>query len=235
MIAYKFLAAGRLATFSGVSWPEPGTWLEAKGGLERCFSGVHALRAQGLLGWIDDELWTCELSGEIEDDGDTLVAERGQLLERIQEWNEVSAYDLTRDCATRGRRRVLEALGGGGHEEAAGELDGLDARRFAATAPGVAARLPTEAAGLVMMAADTTALAERLRIAEREPYLRSHLEAVAASRPTYGAIAANVAFVISRSIAGLHRDGYETGFATERAWQLDRLLEQLGLGAAASH
>jgi hypothetical protein len=67
----------------------------------------------------------------------------------------------------------------------------------------------------------------------RTPQLRSHLEAVAKSPSTYGAIAANVAFVISRSTAGLHPDGYETGLAIERAWQLDRLLGQLGLVVGA--
>jgi hypothetical protein len=39
--------------------------------------------------------------------------------------------------------------------------------------------------------------------------------------------------VISRSTAGLHPDGYETGLAIERAWQLDRLLGQLGLVVGA--
>jgi hypothetical protein len=229
VIAYKFLAAGRFATFSGVSWPEPGTWLDAGGELERCSSGIHALRAEALLGWIDDELWTCELGGAIEDDGDVLVAERGRLVDRIQAWNEVSAYGFARDCATRGRRLVVEALRGGGHEEGARELENLDAESFAATASDVAARLPSGAASLVMMAADTTALAEERRVAQREPHLRSHLEAVAASRSTYGTIAANVAFVVSRSTASLHPDGYETGFSAERAWQLDQLLDRVGL------
>jgi hypothetical protein len=77
VIAYKFLAADRFATLSGVTWPEPGSWLEASGKLERCFSGIHALRPQELLGWIDDELWRCELGGAIDEDADVLVAERG--------------------------------------------------------------------------------------------------------------------------------------------------------------
>lgn len=234
MIAYKFLAADRFATFSGINWPEPGTWLETEGELERCSSGLHALRAQALLGWIDDELWTCELDGAIQDDGDVLVAERGRLLERVQAWNEVIAYDFARSCATRGRGLVVAALRRRVHEKEAQDLGGLDAASFAAAAPSIAARLPAEAAGLVMVAANTTALAERRRLAEREPQLRSHLEAVAASRSTYGVIAANVAFVISRSTAVLHPDGFETGFATERAWQLDRLLDQLGLGVPAT-
>jgi hypothetical protein len=83
------------------------------------------------------------------------------------------------------------------------------------------------------MAADTTALAEGRRLAERRPQLRSHLEAVAASRSTYGPTAANVAFVVAHSTASLHPDGYETGFAVERAWQRDRLLDLLGLAVPA--
>jgi hypothetical protein len=233
VIAYKFLAAGRVAPYSGVDWPEPAIWLESQGTPEPAGIGIHALRAEALLGWIDDELWTCELGGAIEDDGEVLVAERGRLLERVQAWNEVTAYDFACDCALRGRELVVDALRGEGHDAAARELDGLDAARFATAALEVAADLPTEAAGLLVMAADTTALAERRPVAEREPQLRSHLEAVAASRSTYGAVAANVAFVVSHSTAGLHRDGYQTGFVVERAWQLERLLDRLGLAVPA--
>jgi hypothetical protein len=233
VIAYKFLATGRFAPYSGVTWPEPGAWLEA-GKLERCFSGIHALSVDSLLGWIDDELWTCELGGAIEDDGDVLVAERGRLLERVQAWNEDSAHDFACDCAARGRELVVESLRREGHEEEAQQLEGLDAAAFVTTAPGVAARLPAETAGLVVMAADTTALAEGQGLADRRAELRSHLEAVAASRSTYGAVAANVAFVVAHSTAGLHPDGYETGFAAERAWQLERLLDRLGLAVPAT-
>jgi hypothetical protein len=234
VIAYKFRAADRAAPYSGVTWPEPGTWLEAEGKLERCFTGIHALRVDSLLGWIDDELWTCELGGAIEDDGEVLVAERGRLLERVQAWNEDSAHDFARDCATRGRELVVESLRGEGHVGQAQALDGLDAVAFVTAAPGVASRLPADAAGLLVLAADTTALAEGRRLADREPRLRSHLEAVAESRSTYGAIAANVAFVVSHSTAGLHPDGYETGFAVERAWQLERLLDRVGLAVPAT-
>jgi len=231
VIAYKFLGSGRVATYSGVSWPEPGTWLEVRGEIEPCVSGIHALRAAALLGWIDDELWTCELGGTIEDDGEMLVAARGRLLARLQAWNESGAYDFARDCAARGRDVVVESLHAD-HADAARALAGLDADAFASTAPAVAAELPPDAAGLVVMAADTTALAEGRALTAREPRLHSHLEAVAASRSTHGAIAANVAFVIAHSTAGLHPGGYDAGFAVERSWQLDRLLDRLGLGQA---
>jgi hypothetical protein len=102
VIAYKFLAAGRVATFSCVGWPEPGTWLEARRGLEPCVSGIHALHSQALLGWIDDELWTCELGGAIEDDGEVLVSGAGAALGTRPGMERGSAYSFARGCATRG-------------------------------------------------------------------------------------------------------------------------------------
>ena len=229
MIAYKFLSYDRAGLFSGVTWPEPGTWLEADGEVERCVSGIHAVHPEGLLGWIDDELWTCELAGIVEDDGQELIAERGRLLERVEAWNETAARDFARACAARGREHVVEELRVEGYEDEARELGGLDVEGFVTTAPGLAARLPAEIAGLVLMAADTTALAEGRRPEAREPRLRSHLEAVADSAPTHGAMAANVAFVVARSTAGS-----EDEFAAERAWQLERLVERLGLGVPAA-
>ena len=234
MIAYKFLSPDRVGLFSGVRWPEPGTWLEADGEVEQCVSGIHALHAEGLLGWIDDELWTCELTGIAEDDGRVLVAERGRLLERVEDWDETAARDFARGCAARGREHVVEALRVEGSHDQARELGGLDVEEFVTTAPGLAARLPAEIAGLALMAADTTALAEGRRLEDREPQLRSHLEAVAAGGATHGAVAANVAFIVAHSTAGLHPEGYEAGFAAERAWQLERLLERVGLAVSAT-
>jgi hypothetical protein len=232
VIAFKFLSSDRVGLFSGVRWPEPGTWLEADGEVELCVSGIHALHREGLLAWIDDELWTCELDGIVEDDGVELVARRGRLLERVTAWDETAALDLARACAARGREHVVEALRAEGYEDEARALEGLDVEGFVSAAPGLAARLPDEIAGLVLMAADTAALAEGRRLEDREPRLRSHLEAVAAGGATHGALAANVAFVVARSTAGLHPEGYEAGFAAERAWQSERLVERLGLAVA---
>ena len=229
MIAYKFLSPDRVGLFSGVRWPAPGTWLETDADVERCASGIHALHVEGLLDWIDDELWTCELAGIVEDDGQVIVAERGRLVERVADWNEAAARDFARACAASGREHVVEALRAEGHDDEARELEGLDVEGFVTSAPGLAARLPAEIAGLVLMAADTSALAEGRRLEAREPQLRSHLEAVAEGGGTHGAIAANVAFVVAHSTAGLHPEGYEVGFAAERAWQLERLVERVRL------
>jgi hypothetical protein len=231
VIAYKFLSSDRVGLFSGVRWPEPGTWLETDADVERCVSGIHALHPEGLLRWIDDELWTCELAGIVEDDGQEVVAGRGRLLERLAAWNETSARDFAQTCAARGSKHVVAALRMEGYEDEARELDDLDAEGYVTTAPALAARLPTELAGLVLMAADTTALAAGRQLPAREPELHSHLEAVDAGGATHGAVAANVAFIVAHSTAGLHPEGYEAGFAAERAWQLERLVERLGLAA----
>jgi hypothetical protein len=233
VIAYKFLSSDRVGLYSRVRWPEPGAWLEAEAEIEECRSGIHALYRDGLLDWIDDELWTCELSGVVADDGRMLVARRGRLLERVATWNESTARDFARECAARGREHVVGALGGEGHTDEAGQLAGLDVEGFVTAAPRLAARLPAEIGGLLLMAADTTSLAEGRRLEAREPQLSSHLEAVADSEPTYGAVAANVAFVVALSTAGLHPAGFETGVETERGWQLERLVERLGLADSA--
>jgi hypothetical protein len=233
VIAYKFLSRDRMGPFSGVRWPGPGTWIEARGKIEWCVSGIHALHADGLLDWIDDELWTCELAGIVEDDGRVLVAERGRLLERVENWNESVSRDFAQACAARGRQHVVEALRAEAHDDEARELDGLSSQAWMTAASRLAARLPPEIGGLVLMAADTTALAEGRRPEAREPRLRSHLEAVADSSLTHGAVAANVAFVIAHSTASLHPAGQEAGFAAERAWQHERLVERLGLAASA--
>ncbi|HET6643835.1 MAG TPA: hypothetical protein VFG93_11210 [Gaiellaceae bacterium] len=234
MIAYKFLSSNRVGLFSGVRWPDPGIWLSDDAEVERCMSGIHALHLEGLLGWIDDELWTCELAGIVEDDGQVVVAERGRLVERVTAWNDPSARDFARACAARGREHVVEALRVEGYDDEARELGDLDVEGWVTNAPGLAARLPVEIAGLVLVAADTTALADGRRVKARGPELRSHLEAVAAGDATHGALAANVAFIVAHSTAGLHPDGREAGFAAERAWQLERLVEQLGLAVSAA-
>ena len=234
MIAYKFLSTGRVGLFSGVRWPEPGTWLAASPNVEQCVSGIHALHREALPGWIDDELWTCELAGVVEDDGQVLVAEHGRLLEQVAAWNEASAREFARACAARGRARVVEALRTEGHAEEARSLEGVDVDGFVTAAPGLAVRLPDELGGLVLVAADTTALAEGRPLAARAPELRSHLEAVAAGGASHGALAAIVAFVVARSTAGRHPDGYDAGFAAERAWQLERLVAQLDLAVATA-
>ena len=63
MIGYKFLHAGGVGAFSGLSWPQPtnerpGAWVAARGRLRESLNGIHGCRTRDLPDWLDDELWT---------------------------------------------------------------------------------------------------------------------------------------------------------------------------------
>ncbi len=104
MIAYKFLAFGRIAPFTGFRW-EPGTWVEAAA-VEGCRGGIHACRVRDLPIWLNDELWEIELAGEFVEQDRKVVAPRGRLGRRVDAWSERAAADFGRFCARRTRERV---------------------------------------------------------------------------------------------------------------------------------
>ena len=98
--AFKFTRASARSPFTGLPWPD-GEWVEVEGELEICRNGVHACRAEALPRWIDDELWRIELE-DVEDEVEgVLVARRGRLLDRIEEWNAQTSRELARSCAAR--------------------------------------------------------------------------------------------------------------------------------------
>ena len=78
MIAYKFLGAGAVGTYSGFAWPV-GEWVDVDLPLVPSRRGVHACRVLDLPYWLDDELWVVELDGEIAEQERMVVAERGRL------------------------------------------------------------------------------------------------------------------------------------------------------------
>jgi hypothetical protein len=104
VIVYKFLAAGATGRFSVRRWPAPGSWLEVAGPLEACANGIHACRADALAYWLDDELWSVELDGEVVEEPKVLIARRGRLVEPVDRWPE-AAPALGEACA--GRVRAL--------------------------------------------------------------------------------------------------------------------------------
>lgn len=106
MKALKFLADGSTGRFSGIAWPvphgsEPGAWLEAGGTLELCRTGIHACLPEGLLGWLDDELWEIELGGRVEEVEDAVVGERGRLLRRVEAWDAGCAAEFVAAVSAR--------------------------------------------------------------------------------------------------------------------------------------
>ena len=112
MIAYKFLRDGSVGPFTGFRWPV-GEWVEARG-VELCRDGIHACRVRDLPIWLGRELWEIELDGEVIERERKLVAARGRLNRRLEQWNDEVAAEFGGFCARRTRERVgfLPVLGG---------------------------------------------------------------------------------------------------------------------------
>ena len=104
VIAYKFLAAGAVAPFTGYRW-RPDEWVDADRA-DPCRQGVHACRTRDLPIWLDDELWEVELDGGVVEQERKLVAGRGRLTRRIDAWAPDAAREFGRFCARRTRERV---------------------------------------------------------------------------------------------------------------------------------
>ena len=103
VIAYKFLDEGTVGPFTGFRWPV-GEWVEAESP-EPCRSGVHACRARDLPFWLGRELWEIELDGKIVEQERKVVAERGRLVRRLDEWTPALLDAFVADLETRTRRR----------------------------------------------------------------------------------------------------------------------------------
>jgi hypothetical protein len=89
---YKFLARGARGSISGFDWPvpvqgAPGAWVEAAAPLVLCARGIHACRGHELAHWLDDELWLIELAGELHEGVHGVVAARGRLIRKVEDWS----------------------------------------------------------------------------------------------------------------------------------------------------
>jgi hypothetical protein len=237
MHAYKFLAAGSRGRFSDFEWPQPaageaGAWVDTHS-VEVCLSGIHACRVTDLLDWIDDELWLMELEGAVEEQESMVVAERGRLLHRIDEWNSAAAVAFADECAWRARGVAVRALRRDGASAEADRLDAtddlVDMQILAALA---SRRAEAASAGAAAFAADAVALARGQR---PETWDLAVALAEPAPAQTPAATAANLGFVVAHATAAdaVAESGdeasYGAAFAAERAWQLDWLRRRLPL------
>jgi hypothetical protein len=203
MIAYKFLRSGRIGPFSAFPWPEPGVWVRAPRDLAACRRGIHACRPSDLPWWLSDELWEIELDGHVEPDRHKIVAPAGRLRSQIGAWTPACAQEYADACAWRARERAVHILSRAGYEDEAHQL---------ATCPTL----------------DEVLVATR-KLAGEVPERRVSLtmagdgafRALTGAPPTSAYIAAHVA---------MRLDG-AAGYAAERAWQSEWLLDRLGLRA----
>jgi hypothetical protein len=201
VIAYKFLASGRIGPFSDFQWPEPGMWVRATENVATCRSGIHACRTRDLPWWLADELWEVELDGPVEVDEHKIVAPAGRLRSQIEGWTPACAQDYADACAWRARDRAVQALARAGHSREAESLAAcptLDdvltaARQLAQDIPDTRISLTIAGDGAV--------------------------RALTGAPPTSAYIAAH---------AAMRLDG-PAGYAAEREWQARWLVERLRL------
>jgi hypothetical protein len=103
VIAYKFLAQGTVAPFTGFRW-RVGEWVDAER-VEPCRSGVHACRVADLPYWLARELWEIELDGDVVEQERKVVAQRGRLVRRRDEWDDDARDAFVSDVFRRARSR----------------------------------------------------------------------------------------------------------------------------------
>jgi hypothetical protein len=168
VIAWKFTREGAVGPFSGVPWPEPGTWLHADGdAVVPCRSAVHACGLEDLPLWLDDELWLVDLRGPVLRSHGKLAATAGRLVERVDAWNADTAAEYADACVERAAARVASSHGDVAAVAAGLVDDGAHCARRARHEPSVA---PTMAAGAALCAARVAGLADSSRIAEERAW-----------------------------------------------------------------
>jgi hypothetical protein len=224
VIAFKFLSPGAVGLFSDFAWPAMGEWIETPQQVADCLVGVHAVRFHQLLDWIDDELWEVELDGAIAESEGMLVAQRGRLVRRIEQWDDAAARSFAAACAERAAGFAAAALRRAGLAEEAARVEQageLSAARDAAAA-AIQATRDLAVIEVLAFAADMVSLVEGSR---PDTWGQPLVTAVA---QTPGAVAANAAFVGAHAAgraavaASANESAYGPGFAAERAWQLDQ-------------
>jgi len=226
MILLKFLGRDRVALYTGYEWPLD-EWVGADGPLGLCVNGTHACRTAGLPGWIDDELWLIELGGDQETHDDVVVAQRARLVRRVDAWDEQAMGEFTESAIW--RLRDLIVLGLELHARDGRDLAGASELGDVQQAAVALARAETRYADVLVLLADIVALARGARPEQYE--VADHDEDL----PTWGAIAANIAFVaadISGRCAVAASDdeaSYDAGFAEERKRQSEWFSARLGL------
>jgi hypothetical protein len=124
VLAYAFLAEGRVEPLTGFAWPTrrggTSSWVDAEAAPREALRGY---RAHDLPYWLDDELWSVELEGTVAARDHVLVAERARLLGRVDTWTEELAGQFVAECAQRVARKAAVALRDDGLAGAASELE----------------------------------------------------------------------------------------------------------------
>ena len=206
MIAHKFLRSGRTGPFSRFQWPEPGVWVHAPRDVAACKRGIHACRPSDLPWWLADELWEIELDEPVQPDQHKIIAPAGRLRSQIEAWIPACAQEYADACAWRAQGRAIQALTRAGHRHDAHQL-------------ATCATLDDVLVAARQLAEDIPETRISLTIARDGAF-----RALTGAPPTSAYIAAH---------AAMRLDG-AAGYAAERAWQSQWLVERLGLHAQSA-
>jgi hypothetical protein len=219
MRAYKFLDRSGRAVFSGFRWPVPGPVGEAGPWIETdavvpCREGVHGCRPSAVAFWVNEDLWEIELGGDIVEVGTKVVAGRGRLRRRIDEWAGGGAREFAETTAFRARDAAIAFCRNGSVPASAG-LDALAACTeygdLGAWAVAAYDQLPAGSA-------EQTAVG---LVVDATRFLDVHI----CHAPFISACAAGHA----ASARTGSRAAWEAGVAAERAWQSAWITDRLGL------
>ena len=204
MIAYKFLRSGRVGPFSGFQWPEP----DVLGAIPRRIwppadvAFMPAGPATSRGGWLTS-CGRSSFDGHVQVDEHKIIAAAGRLRSRIEAWTPACAQEYADACAWRAQGRAVEALAHAGHRRAARQLEAC-------------ATLDDALLAARQLADDIPETRISLTIAGD-----GAVRALTGAPPTSAYIAAH---------AAMRLDG-PAGYAAERTWQSQWLVERLGLRA----
>lgn len=210
MIAYKFLDRDGRGVFSGFRWAgrPPGEWVETAD-VVACREGVHGCRPADLAWWVNDELWELELDGDVVEAGRKLVARRGRLRRRLDEWSGGVATEFAHATIVKARDAALSVAGSGPEMAALAAGQTVDEIRPAAQAALAALEEGTPAHVAVGLVADAAFFADQ------------HI----CHAPFISACAAGHAAAARSG----RRDDWRAGLEAERAWQSAWIGQRLSL------
>jgi hypothetical protein len=210
MTYLKFTRAGPVSPFTDHPWV-PGEWTsdtEAR----LCRSGFHACRVPDLPLWLNEELWRIELAEPIMRGRHKVVAARGRLVSKVEEWTPELAGELAMACAAR-------AVGHAVAELAVSDLPSQADR----LARAVAEEAPEAWVPVAVACGQDAAAAGGRPAAKLCGYVVDAVEAI----DFYPV--ASVAYIASRAANQRSSPDVEDPYAAERAWQADWLAERLNL------
>ncbi len=212
MLAYAFLAKGAREPLSAFVWPlpgsrEPGPWVDLSDAPNEALRGYAPA---DLPYWLDEELWTIELTGALTERDHLLLAERARLVSRLDSWTDSAAWEFVTACARRVARQAAAALREEGRADAALQLE--EATDLAALESAALAVADGESAGATFAGYVTDVC-----FYARDASTAAHAAGIAAKMAAY-ALAGDAS-----DPAGAER------LANERAWQADWLVDRLGL------